>query len=404
MFSKLVLAATLVAAAQAACPNSCSGHGTCGSNEVCTCYDGWGMGGAQGGDCSDRFCPSELAWVDTPDVDGVQHKYAECAAKGICDRETGECACFGGFEGKACGRQTCPDGCSGHGTCEFMGDLTFATVYNDYYDATSDAKRGVGVGSTKKGSANVWDSDRARACVCDAGWTGINCAARMCPFGNDVMDLRANTGVAANAQVQTITLLSGGADGGQLDYPQDTLADFNGKSFALTFTSKMNETFTTVPIELASADAAGLSDIANDVDAALQNLPNRVISGGTDGGVKVTALSISWSASLIIQVTFTGTSVHGRQNLLEVNVNSCGSGCTPMLDGLEYVLVSAVNATTNAATKLAQGTKSSVKETTAADYNSFECGRRGKCDFDTGVCACFEGYTGEACTTLTALI
>ncbi|GMH87128.1 hypothetical protein TrVE_jg12239, partial [Triparma verrucosa] len=144
--------------------------------------------------------------------------------------------------------------------------------------------------------------------------------------------------------------------------------------------------------------------IANDVDAALQNLPNRVISGGPDGGVKVTALSISWSASLIIQVTFTGTSVHGRQNLLEVNVNSCGSGCTPMLDGLEYVLVSAVNATDPTGTKLAQGTKSSVKETTPADYNSFECGRRGKCDFDTGVCACFEGYTGEACTTLTALI
>merc|ERR1711988_813562 len=186
--------------------------------------------------------------------------------------------------------------------------------------------------------------------------------------------------------VQTITLLSGGTTGGQAVNPQPTLADFVGNSFSLTFTSKMNETFTTVPIELASADAAGLTDIAADIDAALQNLPNKVISGGKDGdsgeegGVKVTALSIAHSASLIIQVTFTGSSVHGKQNLLEID------------------------ATTSASTKLAQGTVSSVKETTPADYNSYECGRRGKCDYDTGICSCFEGYTGEACTTLTALI
>ena len=102
--------------------------------------------------------------------------------------------------------------------------------------------------------------------------------------------------------------------------------------------------------------------------------------------------------------TFTGSSVHGKQNLLEVDANSCGTGCMPRLDGLEYVLVTGINATTGAATKLATGTESSVKETTPADYNSYECGRRGKCDYDTGICSCFEGYTGEACTTLTALI
>jgi hypothetical protein len=33
----------------ALCPNSCSGHGLCGSGNICRCYDGWSGGAA---DCS----------------------------------------------------------------------------------------------------------------------------------------------------------------------------------------------------------------------------------------------------------------------------------------------------------------------------------------------------------------
>jgi hypothetical protein len=60
-----------------------SGHGTCLTDDVCKCYDNWGVGlSHDSGDCSERICPYELAWVDNPDRTGKFHKYAECAGRG----------------------------------------------------------------------------------------------------------------------------------------------------------------------------------------------------------------------------------------------------------------------------------------------------------------------------------
>jgi hypothetical protein len=225
----------------------------------------------------------------------------------------------------------------------------------------------------------------------------------MCPSGNDVMDLRANTGVAANAQVQTITLISGGiganADNGKLA-AGDAATDFNSLSFALTFTSKMNETFTTVPVQM---EGGVIATLATNVKNALRSLPNKVIND-----VSVTGHLNADADALILQVTFSGSSVQGKQHLLEVVTAPCGAGCTPSIDGIDAVLVQGINTTYAAGYAAGKthgvGTLSSVKESTPSDYNSYECGRRGKCDYDTGLCSCFEGYTGESCTSLTALI
>ena len=130
---RVIIALSLLAIATSSCDNSCSGHGVCLDNGVCQCYEGWGVGlSYDSGDCSQRICPFEYAWVDTPDRIGDHHKYVECSAKGICNRDTGECECFPGYEGKACARTTCPNECSGHGQCVYIDDEPFKSVVGDY--------------------------------------------------------------------------------------------------------------------------------------------------------------------------------------------------------------------------------------------------------------------------------
>jgi hypothetical protein len=46
----------------------------------------------------------------------------------------------------------------------------------------------------------------------------------------------------------------------------------------------------------------------------------------------------------------------------------------------------------------------SVTETTKGTYESFECSNRGACDGKSGLCSCYEGYSGESCQTQTVLV
>lgn len=104
--------------ATASCPNSCNGHGTCEGEDKCACFSNW-----IGADCSSQVCPFGISWVGVPGASNSAHAYAECSDKGTCDRKSGECQCFEGYEGEGCERSSCPNGCSGHGTCESMAEL-----------------------------------------------------------------------------------------------------------------------------------------------------------------------------------------------------------------------------------------------------------------------------------------
>jgi hypothetical protein len=223
---KYLIALTMVALAEGACPNSCSGHGTCNAYDQCTCY----MESAQnateykgltnaaewtGADCSLRTCARGISWTDIADssvnsvVDGApldgscdHAEEAECSDQGLCDRSTGTCSCFAGYEGSACQRTSCPNGCSGHGTCrsneDFAYDFSIAkstqtsgsNTLNSFFDEYIATYSG------------AWDSGMHMGCKCDAGYRGADCSLVECPSSTDPLDDTCGGGDITDYQLQ----------------------------------------------------------------------------------------------------------------------------------------------------------------------------------------------------------
>ena len=370
---KLALLALAATTAHAACPNSCSGHGTCGADDTCTCYQDWVMGDQDGGDCSDRRCPYQVAWSAGPDKTGNIHTYAECAGVGICDRGSGDCECFEGYTGRGCGLQTCPNDCSGHGECVYAEDVTFGTVYGDYNDA------GIGVGAAKVPQMPNWDSGKVRMCVCEPGYTDIDCSRRMCPKGNDVMDEREDLTTALTHQKQEIRLIAAGALGDGVAYGRGCrvrryydatrpsldacYADFVGRSFATR--SRPSSTSPTrrspSPSKISDQTPERYPRPTRD-DLLIRQWISRPTAGAALAtamrwtplcasrpqrraddcdGLRLSARGLGLNLlfkgvgadylSLRCKVEFTGSSVAGPQYLLEVEADKCDSGCTPQL-------------------------------------------------------------------------
>jgi len=59
-----------------------------------------------------KYIPTQIyikgAVVNANDL----HPKVECSNRGICDRQTGFCECFDGYDGIACQRHICPENCN----------------------------------------------------------------------------------------------------------------------------------------------------------------------------------------------------------------------------------------------------------------------------------------------------
>jgi hypothetical protein len=328
-FSVLAVAA---ATASASCPNMCSGHGSCNSDDACDCWQGW-----QGYDCSLRECPYVESWAS----DHVEsaHFYAECAGKGLCDRSTGLCQCFDGYEGRGCERSSCPNDCSGHGKCRLLSDLP------EY------AHGKLAAGSW---SAYTWDEKAITACICDGGYMGPDCSERMCPHGDDPMTVCEQGDVE---QVQRVRFHIAGDDasGDILENMLSSATAANTHSllengqFALRFKTTGGEVLYTQAIDgLFDTTGGAAATVAGNIESALESLPNFAVKAVTvthDDTTGTPNQSLDFQGTAFRQqfyVTFNHVSngnSYGEQNLLQcphertfngITTFGCGAaGCQP---------------------------------------------------------------------------
>merc|ERR1719478_536766 len=294
-----LVAAMGIIGASASCENGCSGHGHCGLYDICQCYGNW-----EGGDCSSRVCPYTKAWADTAIAVDDAHNYARCGNKGECN------------------------GCSGHGTCEYMAELATsndrAWDTTNYQAAASPAVQQTPVdwtaGSVTYGAKHsatnmptVWDALKIQGCQCDPGYQGNDFSSRICPSGNDPLRHRN----AADTAVQVSHTFTLKINGGNADFEVNELQGTarvgsgvaNGAqstglgppTFVLTFIDTFNEEWITRPIPLNAGGACDdegtcpLKDrdafvasnaasstvliLAHNIRQALLDLPNGAVTG-----------------------------------------------------------------------------------------------------------------------------
>jgi hypothetical protein len=356
---KLLAIASLAIAlgyAAATCPNLCNGHGTCGASDRCTCFGNW-----QGADCSERVCNYGLAWVDAPSATDTAHWYAECSNKGTCDRSTGLCDCYEGYTGKGCRRSTCPNDCSGHGTCYYIEELS---SFGD--------KNVIDYGTMQ--TYSTWDKSKIQACVCDPYYEGNDCSLRQCPRGDNILTTGGANAVQ-RIRISDATLVLGTSK------PTGEIT--------ITFKDLYGGVWETTPIQITGTVATDATSVQN----AIMALPNQVAESvacvGSELDLDATAATDDTTQ---FDCTFSGDQNSGDQHDMIVNYKGCSqAGCTPIYTGL-------------AGAASSNGITVTVTDETGTHKEAKVCSEHGICDTETGLCECFSGYYDEDCSKQTVLV
>lgn len=276
------------------------------------------------------------------------------------------CECFPGFVGSACQRRACPTSvvntmCSGHGVC--MSSETYM-ILNDI--------------DFKKGDAGTysWEYDKFYTCVCDKGYIGISCNARQCPMGVDPVDsaqpelhwdftLKDDSQPGSNYDHYYVLQYDGVVYKSAVVYKQTKLCDGNQANH-----------------ETDLAAVSGLKEEIRRIITVIPPLAQVVVSAKctTEGKLSITLTPEYLDAKKMADSKLWVYKSDEFGNPTEESAITDGKA-----DGNQ----SSPNSALSPMTVIPAPLKDTITEAL--------CSNRGNCNRDTGLCECYDGYSGASC-------
>merc|ERR1711907_213804 len=232
--------------------------------------------------------------------------------------------------------------------------------------------------------------------------------------GNQILTVTA----ALSGKVYTVTMPLGKSCDGlemRVKTPGNTAAitksvnkHNNGKVFKITRSFLQVEQADIKTNMAASPTATGETLGAGEGHSALAGVTTLVIGEPNP----TSACDVKAATDYAFPVLRAVTPVHGGSEVamthLALKATPDYSNCVVSLRRYVITLDSMPTAsdTSHAKTLLYKSPVGScnVAETTKGTFESYECSNRGECDGKSGLCACYEGYSGESCQTQTVLV
>jgi hypothetical protein len=299
---------------------------------------------------------------------------------------------------------------------------------------------------------NLWDADKNQACVCDMGYFGADCSQRECPRGDDPLTTKEKFcgGVACTAEIQAMNVAyeMGSAGTSTIQFEWTPTDDANGMVGALRsakfdvkpgmtgdeYAELVQKALHTFPNNVLSGVAVTCANVEQDDDgnfAAAATEMECDVPADTNTKFYQVQLKVDFSNSVQgnlnpiyaklwavdgavpLETPYAGATSAGLDIIQECTTVTTYHDVSGTATAVPMAYSAGVDVSYAAAINAAGEDKAAITAFGTIDADDVNmangnreyapCSNRGICDYSSGECQCFAGYTRQDCSVQAAL-